>query len=192
MTDAPSPQLAFYRRNRDQILSRNRERYAENIEENRRVAREKAKEAYLKESPPVEKQCLLCDKPFLTRLKGQRKYCSDKCTERARNILGYGLSVEDYRTLIGDGRCFICRRKIKKWHIDHNHKTLETRGVLCQRCNVWVVAGVEGNVETALRLVEYLEHPPARGLNGDPKMVRETFHRERPLGTGGWQQQRAA
>ena len=36
-------------------------------------------------------------------------------------------------------RCFICgRHKLqfkKGLHIDHNHKTGETRGILCVRCN---------------------------------------------------------
>lgn len=35
-----------------------------------------------------------------------------------------------------DGRCGIClKTSDRKFHMDHNHKTLEIRGLLCFSCN---------------------------------------------------------
>lgn len=53
----------------------------------------------------------------------------------------YGLSIEDYNVLFEKqhGCCAICgthqSELSKRLSIDHDHKTDEIRGLLCQRCN---------------------------------------------------------
>lgn len=53
----------------------------------------------------------------------------------------YGISFEQYRQLVDSqgGNCKICLRHestfTKSLAVDHNHKTGEIRGVLCQYCN---------------------------------------------------------
>lgn len=57
----------------------------------------------------------------------------------------YGITVEDYdRMLLSqNGRCKICGKMPKrKLFVDHNHKTLVIRGLLCHSCNIML-----GNAE---------------------------------------------
>lgn len=50
----------------------------------------------------------------------------------------YGLTPEQYESLYSDsnGRCYICKEEKEYYlHVDHNHKTGEVRGLLCNHCN---------------------------------------------------------
>jgi hypothetical protein len=51
----------------------------------------------------------------------------------------YGITLEDYDKLLKDqqGKCAICRRSPvrNRLHVDHDHRTLKVRGLLCTRCN---------------------------------------------------------
>ena len=53
----------------------------------------------------------------------------------------YGLSQEDFDTLLQkqDYKCAICKKDTPGgrygWHVDHNHTTGKTRGLLCWLCN---------------------------------------------------------
>lgn len=73
---------------------------------------------------------------------------------------------EDYDALLAqqDGHCAICPStpKTRRLHVDHDHKTLRVRGLLCHRCNRtlpnWVTA------DWLRRAAEYLEGEwPASG-----------------------------
>lgn len=53
----------------------------------------------------------------------------------------YGLSKEDLqRYLLNQGnKCKICLTEFKdNYHVDHNHKTGEVRGLLCMKCNLGI------------------------------------------------------
>jgi hypothetical protein len=72
----------------------------------------------------------------------------------------YKISREEYEALLiqQDGRCAICRRKPspgKRLGVDHCHKKLKIRKLLCTNCN----AGL-GNFKDSLKLlrlaIEYL------------------------------------
>jgi len=58
----------------------------------------------------------------------------------------YGVTEERYQEMVAaqDGKCAVCDRpsKGKALGIDHDHKTNEIRGLLCQGCN-WLVGRVE-------------------------------------------------
>jgi hypothetical protein len=90
---------------------------------------------------------------------GRARYCKECIKQvqreyRARNPkrqgdlrrdsqyrLLYGITLEDYNALYynQDGKCKICKKHQvefkKRLAVDHNHKTGEVRGLLCQKCN---------------------------------------------------------
>lgn len=65
-----------------------------------------------------------------------------------------------------NGNCYICGAKAngKKLHLDHDHKTLVNRGILCRDCNHF--EGflknqiLKGTVELTGKWKDYLENPP--------------------------------
>ena len=64
----------------------------------------------------------------------------EKVRKRLKN---YGMNYEDFEALIErqDGLCGICHSELDlnsrySYAIDHDHKTLQIRGLLCHRCNV--------------------------------------------------------
>lgn len=68
-------------------------------------------------------------------------------------------------------QCAICRRKFtpsRLAYLDHEHKTGEIRGALCNRCNG--LLGVVGeDVQLLLRMVRYLLDPPSRECWVEPQ-----------------------
>lgn len=66
----------------------------------------------------------------------------------------YGLTLDEVNALLAKG-CEICGSFIKL-HIDHNHKTKQVRGCLCDRCNRGL--GYLGdNINLLLKAAEYLK-----------------------------------
>jgi hypothetical protein len=49
----------------------------------------------------------------------------------------YGITLEDFTELYSkqNGCCAICKNKLTKPHVDHNHETGKVRGLLCKPCN---------------------------------------------------------
>lgn len=57
------------------------------------------------------------------------------------------------------GVCAICGREptpgTRRFPIDHDHKQMYIRGVLCTRCNKWLWTFVDGDIlEAALRYID--------------------------------------
>jgi hypothetical protein len=79
-----------------------------------------------------------------------------KPRNRRRELLG--VTDEDYARMLAeqDGHCALCPSmpKTRELHVDHDHKTMQVRGLLCYRCNKVVTGWVTR--EWALRLAEYL------------------------------------
>lgn len=77
----------------------------------------------------------------------------------------YKISEDEYDTLsICQGHvCAICKRtnpakngqEPERLSVDHNHRTGENRGLLCQRCNR-VLGMLEDSQELTQRILEYL------------------------------------
>lgn len=78
---------------------------------------------------------------------------------RSQLFKRYGLSWEEYQERVREqkGLCAICERKPPGRHrlsVDHNHKTKQVRGLLCQRCNV----GIGTFDETEARFLQAMEY----------------------------------
>lgn len=75
----------------------------------------------------------------------------------------FGLSLEQYDKMLKDQdyRCAICRsssvnsKRVKRFSVDHDHKTGKIRGLLCTPCNRGI--GLLG--DSVQRAVAYLEKP---------------------------------
>lgn len=118
--------------------------------------------------------CPLCDAEI--RGHSNRRYCSNYCKNRVASLRKqYGMTVEQYRKLVDatGGRCPICRKRVRKWVVEHNHLTGEVTGVVCTRCNVGLLAYSNHDVEVARGLLRYLEDPPALKILGQPIVVPE-------------------
>lgn len=70
----------------------------------------------------------------------------------------YGLTFERYQEMAANG-CHICGapdRPEKRLHVDHDHSTLEVRGLLCDPCNRGIGC-FSDNPERLRRAIEYLK-----------------------------------
>jgi len=79
----------------------------------------------------------------------------------------YGITEADYERMVieQDGKCAICRTDTppihntsgspSRWHIDHDHKTGQVRGLLCFKCNQGL-GNFSDNVEALRGAVNYL------------------------------------
>lgn len=70
----------------------------------------------------------------------------------------YGLTVAEKKKLVEKqkGRCAICEGKFgMKLAVDHDHKTGEVRGLLCNNCNRGI-GHLQENVDTLKNAIDYL------------------------------------
>lgn len=69
----------------------------------------------------------------------------------------HGLTEVDYERMVQerDSRCDLCFEIVEKLCVDHDHKTLVIRGLLCMRCNLGL-GFFRDRPETAARVPEYL------------------------------------
>ncbi len=104
---------------------------------------------------------------------GRRWYANHaedkKAKERARTIGKYGITMEDYNRMLAEqkGMCAICSRPersrlriggvIRSLAVDHDHKTGEVRGLLCEACNR-SIAQLGEDPKILRSAAEYLEH----------------------------------
>lgn len=76
----------------------------------------------------------------------------------------YGMSLQDYKIMLDkqDGKCYICQRNAEEFTknlcVDHDHKTGEVRGLLCNYCNKYLV-GRHRDPKIIYRIYEYLSQP---------------------------------
>lgn len=71
-------------------------------------------------------------------------------------------------TVLQGGQCAICPKPIpgpgeRRFPLDHDHKTMEIRGVLCVACNLRLTGRC--TVEWMEAAIEYLKNPPARSFS---------------------------
>jgi hypothetical protein len=108
--------------------------------------------------------CANCYPDFKREYDRQRRLQNlkkDPDFDRRRDLKKhYGISLEDYEFLFHSqgAKCAICKStkpKGKGWHIDHDHKSGQIRGILCHYCNLGI--GHFKDNERAIRsAIEYL------------------------------------
>ena len=124
---------AYYLRNREKILARER---------NRRLAMGPEKLRAVRKAE---------------YLKARNRYREYELKKK------YGISLADLsRLLVGqEGKCAICQTTApggKGWCVDHDHVTTAIRGVLCQGCNTGI--GLLKESDTILEAAQqYLRQP---------------------------------
>jgi hypothetical protein len=99
-----------------------------------------------------------------------RKTATQRATARAASERAaerrYGLKPGDYQKLLAaqGGRCAICgcAPGRKRFAVDHDHKTLEVRGLLCLRCNHHLLGASHDDTPILYAAIAYLTNPPAR------------------------------
>ncbi len=71
----------------------------------------------------------------------------------------HGITVDDYNHMYisQGGKCKICAVPSDNLYIDHNHKTMEVRGLLCRDCNS-ALGLFRDNIEILENAVEYLKN----------------------------------
>lgn len=75
----------------------------------------------------------------------------------------YGISIEDYNGLFEkqDGRCKVCRihqsELSRRLCVDHDHKTGEVRGLLCNKCNTNIAELEKFSLRQLRDMMLYLE-----------------------------------
>lgn len=69
----------------------------------------------------------------------------------------YGISKEnlDVIFIFQKKRCLGCGKKLEKYYVDHDHKTGEFRGLVCNNCNS-IMGYAKDNTLILIRLVKYL------------------------------------
>ena len=85
----------------------------------------------------------------------------------------YGITIEDYFNLLNfqNNCCAICksseprgRGSKKMFHVDHDHKTGEVRGLLCQQCNV-ALGSFNDDAKRLEDAIFYLKNPSFKAFN---------------------------
>jgi hypothetical protein len=76
----------------------------------------------------------------------------------------YNITLGEYNVILAfqGGVCALCGRPPGKraLHVDHDHRTRRTRGLLCFSCNYKIIGRVR-DPEVFRRAARYLERPPA-------------------------------
>lgn len=86
------------------------------------------------------KKCSLCGKVLPSTMFAPKSTRCKICRRDYDWQYRYGISPEQYYEMLKeqDGKCKICNQTVPEGQyldIDHNHKTGEIRGLICNKCN---------------------------------------------------------
>lgn len=87
----------------------------------------------------------------------EQSVSSRKKNPKQRIYSKYGITADEYERLI-DAGCGICGGTFElgaKPHVDHDHATGKTRGILCQSCNL-AIGHMRDDPMTAYKAMQYL------------------------------------
>jgi DNA-directed RNA polymerase subunit RPC12/RpoP len=76
----------------------------------------------------------------------------------------YGVTLEQFEEILRQqgNICPVCEQGDKVFCLDHNHKTLEVRGVVCLNCNLRVIGGARDQDHKIVNAARYVTDYPAR------------------------------
>lgn len=121
-----------------------------------------ANRKYIQDIEMDKKVCRMCliSKPleFFTKDKKGRLGLNSKCMECVKYqaiYKNYGLSKEEYDSLMFEAKCKICLSK-ERLVIDHCHKTGDIRGILCGHCNTGI-GMLKDNTKLLQSAISYLQ-----------------------------------
>lgn len=112
-----------------------------------------------------QKNCLSCASCF-TMTNNKQKFCLDcsKLGHAGRYTL-YGMSRQTFEEMLREQKnlCKLCSKTetqktsgtLRDLSVDHDHSTGKVRGLLCSRCNLYIVGSV--TIEVAEKLLRYLK-----------------------------------
>jgi hypothetical protein len=85
-----------------------------------------------------------------------KKHSAKPETVLKRRVAGYGITVEEYETMLArqSGMCKICKSN-EVQVIDHCHSSKKVRGLLCTPCNL-MLGNAKDSVDTLKAAVLYL------------------------------------
>lgn len=116
---------------------------------------------------PVEnrKNVLRWQKKYPERVNAKNKKWADSNKEKIqakRRRQRYGLLQSEFELMMKsqNNKCALCHQefgtvKSQSPSVDHNHKTMKIRGILCDRCNR-LLGVVDDNIEIFKLAIEYL------------------------------------
>lgn len=107
----------------------------------------------------IEKRLAVCSicGPTTLYIKGGRPRCATKSMCEQMKI-GYYIGMKDIEKLIGPKPvvCSVCvGARSLRLVVDHDHKTDEIRGWLCDKCNL-ALGYLGDDIETIQRLAQYM------------------------------------
>ena len=120
---------------------------------------------YWKGYHPVDnRECVICGSYF--KPHGRGKVCSNECRkdrvrENSWRNSGIDMDIKRYNEMFIEqkGCCAICGRHQSEdsitFHVDHDHDTVEVRGLLCKNCNN-AIGLLRDDVSVLKAAIEYL------------------------------------
>ena len=103
----------------------------------------------------------------------------------------YGITLEQFEAILEaqGGVCAVCKMGDKVFCVDHNHKTLKIRGIICLNCNLRVIGGARDKDHLLVNAADYVLNNPADLvfpdgfylLKNPPKSRRKRVSRRRRI-----------
>lgn len=143
-------QKAYYERNREKLLAKQRERGKRNYRDNPDAYKTRARR-WREQNPErmreLQKRYSEENRETITQ-RSREWYQSNRrraaAQARRRKLAGYGLTEAEYQAMLAaqGGLCAICRtpeavkgKPEASFRVDHCHTTGAVRGLLCAHCN---------------------------------------------------------
>jgi hypothetical protein len=77
-------------------------------------------------------------------------------------IKSFGINLEQYNCILKEQKykCALCKRPASQFKrhlaVDHNHKTLFIRGLICDYCNYYLMRYFKDNKQLMIKMIDYL------------------------------------
>lgn len=93
----------------------------------------------------------------------ESKLLARRKAKDARLRRRYGLTLDQFEAILkSQGNvCAVCKQPDKVFCVDHNHKTLKVRGIVCLNCNLRVIGGARDKDELLINAAAYVTNNPA-------------------------------